>query len=306
MEKELIGVTTMGMSASQVRLLSLTSRMHDLEFQAQGIHYAKLDLATLEAEAYDEYLEAMDSTKLQMNVVTASGKDFKDVNYSTLINQSAGIVKAMYAVTNVKGEIMLPAVITEAITPDTLESMDDFLEIVASKYLYSGRADLSTKEEYFTEMRKDGNFNYWQAIYHQIVGYQNQDGKYVGGAGFASIYMHKLTDRDWLMEGINNAELFLNKLTSKKDESEGQKINIFAQVGVANDEDLFEAKSEELVDEARSNYEKQVKEIDIKESKLDLTLSQIDSQHHALKTEYDSVKQIVSKNVERSFKTFNA
>ena len=35
----------MGMSASQVRLLSLTSRMHDLEFQAQAIQYTKLDLA---------------------------------------------------------------------------------------------------------------------------------------------------------------------------------------------------------------------------------------------------------------------
>lgn len=296
----------MGMSASQVRLLSLTSRMHDLEFQAQGIHYAKLDLATLESEAYDEYLEAMDATKLQMNVVTATGKEFKDVNYSTLINQSAGVVKDMYAVTNARGEIMLPKVVTDAIGADTLESMDDFLEIVASKYLYSGRMDLGTREDYFNEMKKDGNYNYWQSIYHQVVGYKNQDGNYVGGVGFSSIYMQKLTDRDWLMEGISNAELFLCKLTSQKDSYQGQRINIFAQTDISGDEDLFEAKSEELVDEARAAYEKQVKEIDIKESKLDLTLSQIDSQHHALKTEYDSVKQIVSKSVERSFKTFNA
>ena len=53
----------MGMSASQVRLLSLTSRMHDLEFQAQGIHYTKLDIANDHNEAYDDYLEAIEKVK---------------------------------------------------------------------------------------------------------------------------------------------------------------------------------------------------------------------------------------------------
>ena len=109
------------------------------------------------------------------------------------------------------------------------------------------------------------------------------------------------------MDGINNAEIFLYKLTAEKDVStDNEKINIFAQSGVAEDQDIAEVNSDELISEARMAYEKRIKELDFRDQELDLTLSQIDQQHNALKTEYDSVKQIVSKSVERSFKTFNA
>ena len=52
----------MGMSASQARLLTLTARIHDVEYAAQSIQNAKLALATQEDEVYQNYLEALDST----------------------------------------------------------------------------------------------------------------------------------------------------------------------------------------------------------------------------------------------------
>lgn len=303
----------MGMSASQVRLLSLTSRMHDLEFQAQAIHYTKLDLADDQNEAYDIYLESMDASKLQMSVVTANGQEFRDVSYKNLVNQSEGIVQSMYAITNAKGQIILPEklynVLNQKITGTEnfpLENLDTFLDAVATTYLYSGRFDLDTTEARISEMKQDGNYDYWKSIYYQIVGFKNDQGDFVDGRGIDFIYNDKLADRDWLMNGINNAEVFLYKMQSKKDSFVGDKVNIFAQTGVAEDRDIKETYSEELVNEARMAYEKRVKELDIKDQKLDLTLSQIDSEHNALKTEYDSVKQIVSKSVERSYKTFNA
>ena len=54
----------MGMAASQARLLSLTARIHDVEYQAQQIQSRKLQLATLEDEAYRKYNEALDATTL--------------------------------------------------------------------------------------------------------------------------------------------------------------------------------------------------------------------------------------------------
>ena len=75
----------MGMSASQARLLSLTARMHDLEFQAQSIQYAKLDLVNSKSDVYDEYMDVLDSTKYQMTVLTPNGKEFQDVTYSNII-----------------------------------------------------------------------------------------------------------------------------------------------------------------------------------------------------------------------------
>lgn len=313
MEKELIGVKTMGMSASQVRLLSLTSRMHDLEFQAQGIHYTKLDIANDHNEAYEEYLEATEATKLQMSVVTANGQEFRDVSYKNLVNQSEGIVSAMYAITNAKGQILLPEKLYNVLNQKIdgtnnfpLENLDTFLDAVAKTYVYSGRPELDTVDKRIAQMKTDGNYNYWKSIYYQIVGFKNDEGKFVDGRGIDFIYNDKISDRDWLMEGINNAEVFLYKMESKKNIFEGDKINIFAQTGVAEDQDITETNSDELISEARMAYEKRIKELDFRDQELDLTLSQIDQQHNALKTEYDSVKQIVSKSVERSFKTFNA
>ena len=52
----------MGMAASQARLLTLTARIHDVEYMAQSIQNAKLALATHQDEVYKEYLAALDQT----------------------------------------------------------------------------------------------------------------------------------------------------------------------------------------------------------------------------------------------------
>ena len=52
----------MGMAASQARLLTITARMHDVEYQAQSIQSAKIQLANQEDAVYQRYLEALDAT----------------------------------------------------------------------------------------------------------------------------------------------------------------------------------------------------------------------------------------------------
>ena len=61
----------MGMSASQARLLTLTARIHDVEYQAQSIQNAKLQLATQQDQVYQKYLDALDATTLTYK--TANG-----------------------------------------------------------------------------------------------------------------------------------------------------------------------------------------------------------------------------------------
>ena len=59
----------MGMAASQARLLSLTARMHDVEFKAQSIQNAKLALATQSDQVYAEYQAALDATTLTLTAI---------------------------------------------------------------------------------------------------------------------------------------------------------------------------------------------------------------------------------------------
>ena len=62
----------MGMAASQARLLSLTARIHDVEYEAQMIQSAKLQLATQEDAAYKRYTDALDAQSLTFK--TDNGK----------------------------------------------------------------------------------------------------------------------------------------------------------------------------------------------------------------------------------------
>ena len=70
----------MGLAASQARLLSLTARIHDVEYQAQMIQAAKLQLATLEDEVYRKYNEALDATTLTYK----SGDNLIPANFNNL------------------------------------------------------------------------------------------------------------------------------------------------------------------------------------------------------------------------------
>ena len=63
----------MGMAASQARLLTLTSRLHDVEYKAQNIESQKIALATQQDELYQTYCDALDAKKIQVAFNTDNG-----------------------------------------------------------------------------------------------------------------------------------------------------------------------------------------------------------------------------------------
>lgn len=67
----------MGMSSSQARLLSLTSRMHDIEYRAQRTEAQKLQLANESDRVYETYLDALEKKKLVANLVNTDGSMYE-------------------------------------------------------------------------------------------------------------------------------------------------------------------------------------------------------------------------------------
>ena len=65
----------MGMAASQARLLCITARIHDVEYQAQSIQNAKTQLATLSDAAYQEYLRELEDTTLTISGFDGNGDE---------------------------------------------------------------------------------------------------------------------------------------------------------------------------------------------------------------------------------------
>ncbi len=101
----------MGMAASQARLLTITARMHDVEYQAQSIQNAKIQLATQSDQVYNEYLEAMDATSLTIkdtfgNPVVANFNNLCSINAV-----ESGMNK--YAIKTDRDELVVPASIKD-------------------------------------------------------------------------------------------------------------------------------------------------------------------------------------------------
>lgn len=63
----------MGLSASQARLLALTSRQHDLEYKAQNLEAQKLQMSNESDKVYEEYEDALNATKVQIKTVGTDG-----------------------------------------------------------------------------------------------------------------------------------------------------------------------------------------------------------------------------------------
>ena len=90
----------MGMSSSQARLLTLTSRLHSIEISAQKIEAEKLRLANDSNRVYENYLNKLEQTKLVASVLADNGS-MTDIeltanviyNYKTLQNQYTLITK---------------------------------------------------------------------------------------------------------------------------------------------------------------------------------------------------------------------
>ncbi|MBO6087085.1 hypothetical protein J6P92_01910 [bacterium] len=87
----------MGMSASQARLLSITSRLSNNEFRAQTITNSKLRLADESEAVSDAYLEALDSKELMY-------MNYDDKGESSKVNLTAA---ALYDYAPMKNQYML-------------------------------------------------------------------------------------------------------------------------------------------------------------------------------------------------------
>ncbi|MCR5265403.1 MAG: hypothetical protein K6E29_02265 [Cyanobacteria bacterium RUI128] len=76
----------MGLSSSQARLLTLTGRMHDIEYKAQRLEAQKLRLANDSRRVYENYLDALETVKIQSRVLLSDGSfSYDDATYNRLV-----------------------------------------------------------------------------------------------------------------------------------------------------------------------------------------------------------------------------
>lgn len=102
----------MGMAASQARLLTITARMHDVEYQAQSIQNAKISLANQEDQVYQDYLAALDSTTF---TVKDNNNQTVVANFNSLsgINAARATSKQRYLLRDDRNRIIVSSEIAQ-------------------------------------------------------------------------------------------------------------------------------------------------------------------------------------------------
>lgn len=143
------------------------------------------------------------------------------------------------------------------------------------------------------------------------------NGAYDPDAGWAS---KSTTDQSWavlkdgdmnspeyLKYAIENGLITLEQVQFKDISSSEQGIKNASWTSIifTNAQDITEVKDETAIAKAEVEYNKALKEVEIKDKQYDTDLKKLDTEHNALQTEYDSIKTVLDKNVERSFKAFN-
>lgn len=105
----------MGMAASQARLLSMTARISNNEFEQQSIAYSKQRLADDSSRVNDAYLEALNKTQFQV-LTGYNGAEacYEDLTYNQITGCNRVANGKQYIVKNNKGKVLVSEAIAEA------------------------------------------------------------------------------------------------------------------------------------------------------------------------------------------------
>lgn len=106
-----------------------------------------------------------------------------------------------------------------------------------------------------------------------------------------------IQDKEYLQYMLQNGMLYISKM---KDDG------YYYQGNYATDTYIKEVADETLIAAAEAKYNTQKAKLNMKEQTLDLRLKNLDTEISALTTEYDTVKNTISKQIEKTFKRYNA
>lgn len=162
----------MGMAASQARLLSMTARLSNNEFEQQSIAYSKQRLAENTDQINDAYLEALSATKYQV-FTGYNGNEacYEDLTYNQITGLNNVATGKQYIVKDAKGKVLVPSNVAKAYR-DNNGDFNRFLRdlgytqsnIDVSKYSASEEAIHEAWDKYLVSVGKSINDNDSQHI----------------------------------------------------------------------------------------------------------------------------------------------
>ena len=131
------------------------------------------------------------------------------------------------------------------------------------------------------------NADFYNMLYNQLCMY---------GACTDETIREKVTDQSYLSHALKNGQLFISMLNNDGYFYQGHYTSTAHIAEVTDDDAIAQAEAEYNVKKSKLSY---------KEQNLELKMKNIDTELSALTTEYDTVKNLISKNVEKVFTMFS-
>lgn len=107
----------------------------------------------------------------------------------------------------------------------------------------------------------------------------------------------KVRDNDYLQEMYKNGMMFLTTCTDD---------GFYWQGNYSANSMIKEVTDEDAIARAEAKYNTEKQKINHKEEIIDLKMKNLDTEISSLSTEYDTIKSLISKNIERGFKRYDA
>ena len=274
----------MGLAASQARLLLLTARKSDLEYRAQCITNTEMILAMQTEAVARQY-----SQKISNQALFYTNADNTDNKNVALSSGNFALIVANAIAAGYKLQIMSgfgdeyqdwepdENLITYTLTNNAGEGSYDLVGWWGSVNCPVGQSVTITKEQY--ESLRNGNGD--AAKYAQEHCTLTKNVEY-----------NNSFDEIGLLEALNNGTLRIV-------DASGNPVSLSANTG------FVEAYYTDDDAEAEAEYKRATAAIQVKEKRLQMDLQQVESQQKACETEIDSVKKVIEKNIEKTFKVFS-
>lgn len=293
----------MGLASSQARLLNLTARMHQIEYKAAKLEAMKLQMANESRQVYEDYLDALDKTKVQFKSINTDGSltyfdikdyanDFLGQGYAIDFNGTVYDGTKAYALTDNQSFYVDQTPIT--VTAD---------DITANKY-----PGVSTAGTYYRALTGD---SYIEASKVDTTDISLDFAKLCADAFGATTPPASGQDVETVITNLINCgmvtivqgERLIGGGWTFRHESDYD----FAdwESSVSTNTGLQEVTDEIALKKAEAKYEADMKRIDLKDRRYDTELAAIEAERNAIKQEMETLKTVSKDNVERTFKLFS-
>ena len=327
----------MGLAASQARLLQLTSRQHNIEYEAQRIQAMKLQLANESDYAYTTYMNALDAKKIQYRYVDSDGSvSYKNATFANMFTYQPGStnIQDQYALQIATGEDAGKFYVTATVAKifdttnnkeaeimgKTAEEMKNLLDKAGIDYK-GDMNNLQSNLQQYKEIYLASNFaksmnsstaeeqKYYENLY--LVLRQGNGVVAINDAN--GMEDSRFENGLWLTNMIESGAVYLHKFNIGVDNITGENSGTYMDIGrtgdwdittVSNDTLLQEVADDTQVKKAEAKYEAETARINKKDAQYDTLLSQTETERTAIKTEMDSLKQVRNENIEKNFKVF--